>query len=225
MEARIIKGFSVKLRTENILKHAGFPLWVQEHKPQRVKRQRKIIKEVKKGVKLLMYPRAIYQAFDYEILSRKRVLLFNKESGRQGILTSSYLVKRNILKFKPEKLVLFVATFGDEIMEGEKKGYSAFHLDVIGSEGAEAVARYICKLMAQECGFKKSFRRLSPGYGEATGFDWKIPQQKVIFDLLGRGKIKEELGVELLNSSEHPSCLMVPQKTVSGIAFPTEPRP
>lgn len=226
MEAKVIKGFRVKLKMENILKHVGFSLWLQQNQPGKMKRHRQVIKKVHKEVRHLIYPRAVYQSFDYEILSRKRVLLFNPETGRQGVLKSSYLVRRNILRFRPEKLVLFVATFGDEILnKTDAKNQDAFYLDAIGSEGAEAVARHVCRLLGWEYGRQKSFRRLFPGYGEATGFDWKISEQRVIFDLLGREKIKEEIGVELLNFSARASFLMMPEKTVSGIAFPTKPKP
>lgn len=224
MEARTIRGFYVKLRTENILKHLGFPLWIQQSRPASIRRYRKKVKSIYKEIKHLIYPRAIYQSFDYEILSRKSVLLFNYITGRQGKLISSYLVRRNITRFKPKRLVLFVATFGDEIMQdADPEDFDRiFYLNAIGSEGAEAVARHVCRILAWDYGHQKSFRRLSPGYGEATGFDWKISQQRVIFDLLGREKIKEELGVELLDDLKSRSFLMVPLKSVSGIAFPCE---
>jgi len=226
VESRIMRGFSVKLRTENILKHLGFSLWTQQNNPQGVQRHRNKVKKIYKEVKHLICPRAIYRAFDYEILSRKRVLLFGSDDGRQEKLNSSYLVRKNILRFKPEILVLFIATFGDEIMENvDPEDFDrTFYLNAIGSEGAEATARYVCKMMAQDYGYHKAFRRLSPGYGEVTGFDWKISEQRVIFDLLSKEKIKQELGVKLLDSAEDSSFLMVPLKTVSGIAFPYKRR-
>ena len=222
MEAKVIRGFSVKIRMENVLKHLGFSLWVQKNNPASVSRYRKKAKIIYKEVKHLICPRAIYQAFDYEILSRKRVLLSNSVTGRQEKLTSFYLVRKNLTSFRPEKLVLFVATLGDEITQSaDPEDFDRiFYLNAIGSDGAEAVACYVYKLLALEHSHQKSFRRLSPGYGEATGFDWKISQQRIIFDLLGREKIKGELGVELLDSLESHSFLMVPIKSVSGIAFP-----
>jgi hypothetical protein len=222
MEARVIKGFSLKLKMKNVLKYLGLSLWVQQNNPKRASRYRKKVKAIYEEVRHLIYPRAIYQTFDYEILSRKRMVLFNPHTGCQDKLSSFYLVKKNILRFKPERVVLFVATFGDEILKNaDAQDFDRlFYLNAIGSEGAEAVARYVCKLLAGDYGYQRSFRRLSPGYGEVTGFDWEISQQRVIFNLLGRKKIKEELAVELLNSSESASFLMVPLKTVSGIAFP-----
>jgi len=221
METRVIRGFSVKLRMENMLSHLGYSFWVQQNNPKAVNRHRKKLKAIYKEVRQLIYPRAIYQAFDCEIISRKKVALIDPTTGCRGELTSLYLVKRNILRLKPEKVVLFVATFGDEIMQGvDPEDFDRiFYLNAIGSEGAEAVARYVCKALALDYGYQKAFRRLSPGYGEVTGFDWKISEQRVIFNLLGREKIKEELGVELLDYSDSESFLMVPLKSVSGIAF------
>jgi len=54
---------------------------------------------------------------------------------------------------------------------------------------------------------------MSPGAGDATV--WPIEQQRELFALLG--DVKGRIGVELT-----ASCLMVPNKTVSGIRFPTE---
>ena len=54
---------------------------------------------------------------------------------------------------------------------------------------------------------------MSPGAGDATV--WPIEQQGELFALLG--DVKGRIGVELT-----PSFLMVPNKTVSGIRFPTE---
>ncbi len=54
---------------------------------------------------------------------------------------------------------------------------------------------------------------MSPGSGDATV--WPIEQQRELFVLLG--DVKGRIGVELT-----ASCLMVPNKTVSGIRFPTE---
>jgi len=54
---------------------------------------------------------------------------------------------------------------------------------------------------------------MSPGAGDATV--WPIEQQRELFALLG--DVKGQIGVELT-----ASCLMVPNKTISGILFPTK---
>jgi hypothetical protein len=52
-----------------------------------------------------------------------------------------------------------------------------------------------------------------PGSGDASV--WPIEQQRELFALLG--EIPEQLGVELTET-----CLMIPNKTISGICFATE---
>lgn len=54
---------------------------------------------------------------------------------------------------------------------------------------------------------------MSPGSGDATV--WPIEQQKPLFALLG--DVQEAIGVQLTDS-----CLMVPNKSVSGVRFATE---
>jgi hypothetical protein len=54
---------------------------------------------------------------------------------------------------------------------------------------------------------------ISPGTGDVNL--WPIEQQRELFALLG--DVKERIGVELTDS-----FLMVPNKTVSGVRFPTE---
>ena len=54
---------------------------------------------------------------------------------------------------------------------------------------------------------------MRPGSGDASV--WPIEQQKELFSLLGN--VEKELGVQLTES-----CLMIPNKTTSGILFPTE---
>jgi len=54
---------------------------------------------------------------------------------------------------------------------------------------------------------------MSPGAGDARV--WPIEQQRELFALLG--DVQGRIGVELT-----ASCLMVPNKTVSGLLFPTE---
>jgi hypothetical protein len=54
---------------------------------------------------------------------------------------------------------------------------------------------------------------MNPGSGDADV--WPIQQQRELFSLLG--DVQGELGVSLTES-----CLMVPNKTVSGLIFPTE---
>jgi predicted transcriptional regulator len=54
---------------------------------------------------------------------------------------------------------------------------------------------------------------MSPGSGDAGV--WPIEQQQELFGLMG--DVRGAIGVELT-----PSCLMIPNKTISGIRFTTE---
>ena len=54
---------------------------------------------------------------------------------------------------------------------------------------------------------------MRPGSGDASL--WPIEQQKALFALLGN--VEQAIGVRLTDS-----CLMVPNKTTSGILFPAE---
>ena len=54
---------------------------------------------------------------------------------------------------------------------------------------------------------------MSPGSGDAV--IWPIEQQRNLFALLGDGS--QQIGVQLTDS-----CLMIPNKSVSGIRYPTE---
>jgi hypothetical protein len=56
---------------------------------------------------------------------------------------------------------------------------------------------------------------MNPGSGDARL--WPIGQQRPLFELLG--DVEAAIGVRLT-----PSFLMVPNKSVSGILFPTEVR-
>jgi hypothetical protein len=57
---------------------------------------------------------------------------------------------------------------------------------------------------------------MSPGSGDAD--TWPIQQQADLFALLGGiDEVRKQSGVELTDS-----FLMIPNKTVSGIQFPTE---
>jgi cobalamin-dependent methionine synthase I len=78
-------------------------------------------------------------------------------------------------------------------------------LDAIGSDAVEKVADFIqdrIREMAMADGFITS-RRFSPGY-----CDWNIGQQRMLFYSLAGNT----LGVRLTGE-----CLMIPQKSISGI--------
>ncbi|RLC96418.1 MAG: hypothetical protein DRI40_03225 [Chloroflexi bacterium] len=81
----------------------------------------------------------------------------------------------------------------------------SYVLDAIGSEAVEEVAQYV-EDMTRETARADGLvigKRVSPGY-----CDWDISQQNEIFKMLDA----TSLGVQLTDQ-----CLMVPQKSISGI--------
>lgn len=242
MGAKIIKDFTISPRIALMLHYAQIPIGFQRKHPERVKRPRKRVSGLWEENKHLVRPKVIYQFFDYTIederlfLYRKGILYaflriirkVRKKKLEDGVFQSSYLVK-NIKKSNPPEVALFVVTIGKEIIEKIDEysqstsilgSLDSLYLEGIGSEAVEATARYLCQFLAKRMGHGKSLKRLSPGWGEQKGFDWKLKDQKILFELLDREKIKEGLEVELLEYPEAESFMMVPRKTVSAIAFP-----
>jgi len=87
-------------------------------------------------------------------------------------------------------------------------------LDAVGSEAAEAAARWMDERMAGEesPGGLRPSGRFSPGYGQ-----WTLEGQRLIFDLLDAGPI----GVHLSRS-----MMMTPRKSVSfAMNFGSDPIP
>jgi hypothetical protein len=112
---------------------------------------------------------------------------------------------------KCAKVALFVLTIGGALEEmagrlaNEGLIVKAYVLDAIGSAAAEKLADLVQDSIASAAraeGLCIS-RRFSPGY-----CDWDIGQQQIVFSALGG----EFAGVHLTED-----CLMVPQKSVSGL--------
>lgn len=108
-----------------------------------------------------------------------------------------------------ERVAFCICTIGLQLEEkvtsltAEGRLLDAVILDSAGSAAAEAAARYMDELIAEEAskaGLKTSCRA-SPGYG-----DWDVSEQKGLFSLVDGAKI----GVSLSES-----CMMRPRKSVS----------
>ncbi|MFC1901528.1 vitamin B12 dependent-methionine synthase activation domain-containing protein [Chloroflexota bacterium] len=110
-----------------------------------------------------------------------------------------------------EKVAVFVLTIGNHL-EGlvaylAENGLvlQATVLDAVGSGAVEKLAHSVearIRVMAAAEGLVTG-RRFSPGY-----CDWEVSQQKVVFQAMGI----DSAGVRLTKS-----CLMIPQKSISGI--------
>ncbi len=126
-----------------------------------------------------------------------------------GLVLRSHSISR--LLSRCAKVAVFALRIGGALEEQSgrlaDKGLivKAYVLDAIGSAAAEKLADLVQDSIASEAeaeGLCIS-RRFSPGY-----CDWDIGQQQAVFSAMGR----ESAGVRLTED-----CLMVPQKSVSGI--------
>lgn len=110
-----------------------------------------------------------------------------------------------------QKVVMFVVTIGNHLEEmvtrlgGHNNMLESALLDAVGSNAVERVADSMqseVAILAHAQGMAIS-RRFSPGY-----CDWDIRQQKILFRALNA----DLAGVHLTDR-----CLMIPQKSISGI--------
>jgi hypothetical protein len=108
-----------------------------------------------------------------------------------------------------------VATCGHELDEGFRdKGdiLKEFWWDLIKTCLLGVANKFLSEHLHQTFRLGKT-AIMRPGSGDASV--WPIEQQKGLFRLLEG--VEEELGIRLTES-----CLMIPNKTTSGILFPTE---
>jgi len=114
-----------------------------------------------------------------------------------------------------ERVFPFVATCGhelDEVPLADGDFLMEFWWDAIKAVLLGGAIRHLNAHLKERFALEKT-SSMSPGSGDATV--WPIEQQRELFALLG--DVKALVGVELTDS-----CLMKPNKTVSGIVFPTE---
>jgi len=134
--------------------------------------------------------------------------------GSISLIEGSVIFKSRIIARLLERcpqVAIFVVTIGKYLEETAfqlaRDGLilQATVLDAIGSDAVEKVADFVqdrIKEMAEAQGLVTS-RRFSPGY-----CDWNVGQQRMLFYAL----TGNTLGVRLTGE-----CLMVPQKSISGI--------
>jgi len=134
--------------------------------------------------------------------------------GSISLIEGSVIFKSRIIARLLERcpqVAIFVVTIGKYLEETAfqlaRDGLilQATVLDAIGSDAVEKVADFVqdrIKEMAEAQGLVTS-RRFSPGY-----CDWNVGQQRMLFYAL----TGNTLGVRLTGE-----CLMIPQKSISGI--------
>lgn len=108
-----------------------------------------------------------------------------------------------------------VATCGrelDEASPGKGDMLKAFWWDLIKTQLLVAANKYLSDHVNSRFRLAKT-ATMRPGSGDAS--IWPIEQQRNLFSLLGN--VENQLGVYLTES-----FLMIPNKTTSGLMFPTE---
>lgn len=111
-----------------------------------------------------------------------------------------------------ERVFPFIVTLGSRYIEqmDEQDIVVKYYLDVIGNIALSSARKYLEKTLQAGFGLEgMSF--MSPG----SLTDWPLEEQRPLFALFGDGETP--IGVSL-----NSGCMMIPEKSVSGIYFPTE---
>lgn len=114
-----------------------------------------------------------------------------------------------------ERVFPYVATCGvefDALLAGSDDDFLKFALDCIKEQALWAASTCFGTLLEERYGLSHR-AAMHPGSGDAD--IWPLPQQAELFSLLG--DVERQIGVQL-----NDSFLMHPNKTVSGLYFPTE---
>jgi hypothetical protein len=130
-----------------------------------------------------------------------------------GIIFTSRTLVRNLQSI--ERVFPMVVTCGHEMDEAfPAKGdmLKEFWWDEIKTQLLGAANKFLSDHLHRKFRLGKT-ASMHPGSGDATV--WPIEQQKGLFSLLG--DVQGSIGVKLTES-----FLMVPNKTISGLLFPTE---
>lgn len=151
-------------------------------------------------------PKAVYRESFIDDKSRDIVTI-------DGVKFSSGVLRSNLDKV--ERVFPFIATCGhelDAIPLPEGDFLAQFWLDIIKAGALILSIQYLNKCLDRRFALNKT-STMSPGSGDVDV--WPIEQQKPLFSLFG--DTQKLIGVKLTDS-----FLMIPNKTVSGIKFPTE---
>ena len=130
-----------------------------------------------------------------------------------GVVFTSKVLRTNL--DKAERAFAYIATCGRELEKTdiEPDDYlRRFWLDTIKEMALRGCIEYLKGYIKKRYALKK-ISTMQPGSGHQDL--WPIEQQKPLFSLFGN--TEELIGVALTDS-----CLMIPNKSLSGIYFPTE---
>lgn len=130
-----------------------------------------------------------------------------------GVTFTSRMLRANLDKV--QRVFPFVATCGHEMDTVDLPAgdfLAEFWWDAIKQVVLGCAVKHLAAYIKQRFALEK-IASMSPGSGDVTV--WPIEQQRELFGLLG--DVHTQIGVELTDS-----FLMKPNKTVSGIHFPTK---
>lgn len=130
-----------------------------------------------------------------------------------GVTFTSPTLRLNLER--AERVFAYVATCGREVYEaraGEGDILHDFWWDAIQEAILQAASSHLVEHLKERHRLGHT-AAMNPGSGDVD--IWPIEQQELLFGLLG--DVRGAIGVELT-----PSMLMLPNKSVSGILFPTE---
>lgn len=151
-------------------------------------------------------PKALYRECFIEAKGDETVVI-------EGIKFTSQTLRRNL--DQAERVFCYICTCGHEldlVPPPAEDFLQAFWWDTLKATLLGCAIGHLNQHLSRKFALGKT-ATMSPGSGDATV--WPIQQQRELFALLG--DVKAQIGVELTRS-----LLMVPNKSVSGVRFPTE---
>ena len=153
-------------------------------------------------------PKVMYKACYIEERSDEEVEL-------EGIRFTSAVMSQNLREV--ERVFPYIATCGvelDSISVSPEDVFAAYMLDGLKELVLRQAIEHFRNHLAETYGLDtQRMSTMNPGSGNRDV--WPISQQRQLFQLLG--DVEASVGVRLTDS-----FLMTPNKTVSGILFPTE---
>lgn len=133
----------------------------------------------------------------------------------EGIRFTSRVLSRNLSEV--ERVFPYVVTCGTELdkcLSAESDVLARYWLDGLKEMALRTAVEHLKSHVATQYGLKaEKLSTMNPGSGNKHV--WPISQQRQLFQLMG--DVEGSVGVRLTDS-----FLMMPNKTVSGIFFPTE---
>lgn len=142
---------------------------------------------------------------------------FVKERGEETVTIGRVTFTSRVLRANLEsvhRVFPFVATCGVEMdaLLGDYDDLLGYCLECLKEQALRAAHRYLLAHLKEVYGLR-GISSMNPGSGDRDV--WPLEQQAQLFALLG--DVEGQVGVQLTDS-----FLMQPNKTLSGILFPTE---